>query len=274
MFHVRCGCLDTEVKRDVAWRRRPHFFLKVDVMEQLDQSMLVPTTKGTIHVSSSNAHRMASVCLVGGRRIIREALAQLLSSHGYGIAEKFEQQEHLSAALDSGVPSWDVIVMIINEGPFKIFYGIRDLLERCVESSVVVVADVVSRGQVYAAMRAGIKAYVNFDADSSELIKAIEMATQKKVFLSSDAAALLVDDLSRDKTSGHPPRPVNPELSDREQEIVQLMCEGLSSKEIGRRLHISCKTVENHRYNIYRKAGVESLAGLIRYAIQHGLFSL
>ena len=64
------------------------------------------------------------------------------------------------------------------------------------------------------------------------------------------------------------------ELSRREVEIVQLLCEGLSSKEIARRLHLSAKTVENHRYNIYRKCQVDSVATLMRYAIKHGLISI
>jgi DNA-binding NarL/FixJ family response regulator len=57
-------------------------------------------------------------------------------------------------------------------------------------------------------------------------------------------------------------------------EVVQLLCEGLSSKQIAGHLHISAKTVENHRYNIYRKCEVESIAGLMRHAIQQGLVSL
>ena len=64
------------------------------------------------------------------------------------------------------------------------------------------------------------------------------------------------------------------DLSRREVEIVQLLCEGLSSREIARHLHIAAKTVENHRYNIYRKCEVDSIAGLMRHAIQDGLISI
>jgi DNA-binding CsgD family transcriptional regulator len=69
-------------------------------------------------------------------------------------------------------------------------------------------------------------------------------------------------------------RPPKVELSERETEIVHLLCEGLSSKEIARRLHISTKTLENHRYNIYRKCEVDGVAGLMRHAIQQGLVSI
>ena len=63
-------------------------------------------------------------------------------------------------------------------------------------------------------------------------------------------------------------------LSPRETEVVELLCDGLSSKEIAHHLHLSPKTVENHRYNIYRKCHVESIAGLFRYAVHQGIVSL
>ena len=101
------------------------------------------------------------------------------------------------------------------------------------------------------------------------------MAISNKVYLASDAAELLVSDIS----SSGPEQASNTrlpsvELSGREVEIVQLLCEGLSSKEIGRRLHISAKTVENHRYNIYRKCEVDSIAGFMRHAIHNGLVTI
>lgn len=138
---------------------------------------------------------------------------------------------------------------------------------------LVVLSERTSRGQV-TALR-GAKAYVNLDADPKELIKAIEMAAQQKVSLSPDAAELLVNDVSAAITPSRRSRLPATDLSRREVEIVQLLCEGLSSKEMARCLHISAKTVENHRYyNIYRKCEVDSIAGLMRYAIRHGMIAI
>ena len=57
-------------------------------------------------------------------------------------------------------------------------------------------------------------------------------------------------------------------------QVVQLLCEGLSSKEIAHQLHVSPKTIENHRCNIYRKWEVDSIAGLMRHAIRRGLVAV
>jgi DNA-binding NarL/FixJ family response regulator len=63
-------------------------------------------------------------------------------------------------------------------------------------------------------------------------------------------------------------------LSTREREVLQLMAEGLSTKEIAARLHLSVKTVETHRRQIMDKLGIFNIAGLIKYAVREGLASL
>ncbi len=92
--------------------------------------------------------------------------------------------------------------------------------------------------------------------------------------MSPEAAELLVSDIGGAVSAPYAGTLPSTSLSRREAEIVQLLYEGLSSKEIARQLHLSTKTVENHRYNIYRKCDVESIAGLIRHAIHHGLIAI
>ncbi len=60
-------------------------------------------------------------------------------------------------------------------------------------------------------------------------------------------------------------------LTPREIEVLKLLCDGLSSKRIGESLHISSKTAEFHRANLYRKLGVKSKVELVRYAIREGI---
>jgi len=215
---------------------------------------------------------------VGGRRIFRQALQEWLVSRNVAVASTFENEvdlaENLSASTSGGC---DVVVQILSgAGPFTTFRRIHDALDNTEHPiPLAIVAEQATRGQVYAAFRIGAKAFVNLDAEPDELVKAITMAAAQKVYLAPDAAEVLINDISNaiDKPSNSAKLP-KVALSRREVEIVQLLCEGLSSKEIARSLHISAKTVENHRYNIYRKCEAQSLAGLMRYAIQHGLISI
>ncbi|MFP4052581.1 MAG: LuxR C-terminal-related transcriptional regulator [Phycisphaerae bacterium] len=216
------------------------------------------------------------LCLVGGKRILRNAMQQFFRSSGFDVSQVVEDDGQLGHRLQNGLADeTDVMLLIVSGGPFTTFHRINDTLSRTNRAlPMVVLSEQASRGQVYAALRIGAKAYVNLDADPAELVKAIEMASKDKVYLAPDAAELLVNDISSAIEPSSSSRLPSVELSRREIEIVQLLCEGLSSKEIARRLHISAKTVENHRYNIYRKCEVDSIAGLMRHAIQHGMISI
>ena len=219
----------------------------------------------------------ARVCLVGGKRILRGAIGCLLESCGLQVLRSYAEEGDLAGDLESdSAAAFDVVVLILSgSGPFGAFRRIHDTLTKTDRAvPLVVLSEQASRGQVYAALRIGAKAYVNLDAEPGELLKAIEMAARDRVYLAPDAAELLVNDVSTAIEPDRTPRLHGTGLSRREVEVVQLLCEGLSSRKIARHLHISAKTVENHRYNIYRKCEVDSVAGLMRHAIQQGLISI
>jgi len=227
--------------------------------------------------SSAHSQTQACLCLVGGKHIVQKAMAMLLKSLGFRIGQAYAGEDAMAEAfLASSRPPADVIVLILSGvGPFGSFRRIHETLARIGRSvPLVVLSEQASRGQVYAAIRIGARAYVNLDADTEELVKAIDLASRDKTFLASDAAELLVNDISTAVEPSSRQRLPSTDLSRRETEVVQLLCEGLSSKEIARHLHISAKTVENHRYNIYRKCEVDSIAALMRHAIQQGMVSI
>ncbi|MBS3733887.1 MAG: response regulator transcription factor [Phycisphaerae bacterium] len=227
--------------------------------------------------SSRKAATSLSVCLVNGPELLRDALQALLGEEDIDVSNTLANSRALAEALaDASEPLGDVIVLLLTGGPFSAFHQVREALEGTEQAvPLVVVSEQATRGQVYAALRIGAKAYVSFDTPPEELFRAIKTAAEGKVYLAPAAAEMLVGDVSHavrpGETTGRLP---SVELSQREIEVVQLLCEGLTSKEIGRRLHISAKTVENHRYNIYRKCEVDTLAGLMRHAIQQGLVSI
>jgi two-component system, NarL family, response regulator NreC len=114
-------------------------------------------------------------------------------------------------------------------------------------------------------IRAGAGGYVLKDSASKELFSALNHLQEGKTFISSGIDKNVLDMLLKQKTKS---RHV---LSHRESEILQLIAEGFSSKDISEHLLISIRTVENHRANIYRKTGLSTIAELIRYAIRNGI---
>ena len=121
-------------------------------------------------------------------------------------------------------------------------------------------------------LRAGARGYVlKSDADQ-HLIAAIESLLQHKPFLTSDVTnTVLIKYLNGDPTTC---TETDTRLTPREREIVQLLSEGKTNKEVAVVLDISTRTVETHRANIMHKLGMESLSDLVRYAIRNKIVEL
>ena len=115
------------------------------------------------------------------------------------------------------------------------------------------------------ALRAGARGYLMKSAGGEELIKAIRQVFTGQVYLSQNLSAQILNGLSGRHT--RPPGILNI-LSDREFEVFQLIGEGLTTHEIGSRLHISGKTVETHRLHIRDKLGLRSPPELTKYAVR------
>ena len=198
-------------------------------------------------------------------------------NHGVAVVDDYPGQDDLPQAVEATCGGGcDVAILVLaDSGPFSVFHGIRSVLGKSKRTvPLVVLSGKTSRGIVYTALRSGARAYVGLYASPKELVAAIVSAANGKVYLSSSAAELLASDIAATGQAPGEGRLPKLKLSPREIEIVQLLCEGHISREIGKQLHISAKTVENHRYNIYRKCQVDNIAGLVRHAIQQGMVSV
>jgi DNA-binding NarL/FixJ family response regulator len=118
---------------------------------------------------------------------------------------------------------------------------------------------------VIAALRGGIKGYVLKSQAATDLVQAIQEVSRGKFYLSTGVSRAVIEPYLA-KTGA----PVDP-LSPREREVLQLVAEGKTTKEIGGILGVSVKTAEAHRTRIMKKLDIHATAGLVRYAIRRGL---
>jgi DNA-binding NarL/FixJ family response regulator len=121
-------------------------------------------------------------------------------------------------------------------------------------------------------LRAGASGYVVKNAPPEELMLAIRTVDQGKVYLSPQIAGGVLDDFRRCMPASGSPEFAS--LSSREREVLQLMAEGKSTKQIAAVLNLSKKTVDNHREHLMSKLNASTLAELIKYAIREGLTSV
>lgn len=115
------------------------------------------------------------------------------------------------------------------------------------------------------ALEAGAAAYVVKHAAPAELVLAIRAALRGGTFVSPSLAR---------EVMAEPRRAAGPDLTLRQREILQLLAEGLSAKQVAVRLAISARTVEFHKYQIMREHGLQSSAELVHFAIRHGIVSI
>ncbi len=124
-----------------------------------------------------------------------------------------------------------------------------------------------------AALEAGAAGYLVKENSSEELVKAIRTVRQNMTYLSPTIAGTVVEDYIATRRSDSEASAFST-LTTREREVLQLIAEGRSTKEIAQRLRLSVKTISTHREHVMEKLGVRSLAGLTKYAIRQGLTSI
>jgi len=144
----------------------------------------------------------------------------------------------------------------------------RRLLEACPDTKIIMLSMALDRARVMAALKCGVAGYLLKDCGFDELAHAIRTATANFPYLCREVTALIVRNQMADP---YPPEAV---LSQREQEVLQLIALGKSTKEIAFRFSVSTKTIETQRKSIMKKLDLHTVAQLTKYAVRTGLSSL
>lgn len=211
------------------------------------------------------------VLLVDDHELMRQGLRSIL--------EREEQVEVVGEAASgreavelARTLSPDVVVMDVVMKDLGGIEATRQIRAECPRVRVLALSNHSDSRYVTAILSAGACGYVLKANAYDDLRRGIEAARQGKSYLCSDVTEGVVETSLGD--GGRSIRAAHASLSPREKEVLQLLAEGLSSPQIGKRLFVSKATVETHRRNIMRKLGIHSVADLTKYAIREGLTSL
>ena len=135
---------------------------------------------------------------------------------------------------------------------------------------IIVLSMHASSEYVFEAFRAGARGYLVKESAGREVVEAIREVCRGRRYVSPRIAGGVIEDYVRARADAGAKSPLE-RLSARERQVLQLVVEGRSSAEIGRLINLSPKTVETYRSRLMRKLGVENLAHLVRFAIEHSL---
>lgn len=147
----------------------------------------------------------------------------------------------------------------------------RQISKRAPETSVLMLSMYAAPACVHLALRAGAKGYVVKDAPAAELLEAVRRVHDGRRYLSDAVSHLLIGAIAGEHDAAHDPLRL---LSERELEVLRLTADGKPSAASAKLLGLSPKTVESYRSRIMRKLEIRNLAGLVKFAVRHGIASL
>ena len=207
---------------------------------------------------------MTITSYAGGLRLLLESHPEFTV-----VAEAADGRQAVEQA-DATRP--DVAVLDITMPDLSGTEAAERITETLPATAVVILSVHSDEGYVLRALKAGAKGYLLKDSAEGDLIEAIKAVSSGKAFFSPEVSRMLVEDYMREIKA----RGVQDSyelLTVREREILHLLAEGKSNKDIAGMLTLSLYTVETHRRNLQEKLNIHSLAELILYAVRKGLIS-
>lgn len=210
------------------------------------------------------------VLLADDHKIVRDGLRTLLQKHPdlIVIAETENGRATVQAV---GERRPDLVIMDIAMPDLNGIEATRQIVAEHPDIKIIALSMHSDKRFVTEMLKAGAVAYLLKDCAFEELLIAIRAVTENKIYLSPGIAGVVVEDFIQSKKREPSVFSV---LTDREREVLQLMAEGQTTKEIAGHLEVSIKTVETHRNKIMDKLGLHTIAELTKYAIREGLTSL
>ena len=201
--------------------------------------------------------------------IIRRGLKELLASRsGWEVCAEAKTGREAVMLAEQLRP--DVVVMDISMPDLNGLEAARKIRKSLPKTEILILTLHFSDQLVREIVEAGVRAYIMKSDADRDLVAAVEALGNHRPFFTARAADMLLDGFVRPHAAAPDPDAViRNRLTSREREIVQLLAEGKSSKEVAVSLGISVKTAETHRANIMRKLELHSVSELVRYAVRN-----
>lgn len=214
------------------------------------------------------------ILLCDDHQIIREGLKSLLEKQP-DMTVVGEGVNGLEAIRLAQEEKPDIVVLDIGMPELNGIAASRRIFEECGKIKVLALSMHSDHHFVTEMLQAGASGYMLKDSAFSELANAIRTIMAGGLYITPRIAAGVLERFTQQtKKKVRRKQQKKIELSQRESEILQMIAEGKSSKDIAQTIHISIKTVETHRQHIMQKLGAHNVASLTKYAIREGLTSL
>ena len=203
--------------------------------------------------------------------IFREGLKNVLAADAR-LEVVGEAADGLGAVQQAGKLAPDLVIMDIAMPEMSGVEATREIVKANPQIRVIILSMHSRKAFIMEALKAGARGYVLKDSAGEKILHSVQAVLKGDSYLDSPVAAHIVDEFVKMpdiQTSGDEELPQR--LSERERQVLRLIVDGNTNKDIAEKLFISPKTVENHRARIMAKLGRHDVIGLIKYALSSGL---
>ena len=212
----------------------------------------------------------ARILLVDDHEIMRQGLVALLRKHSdYQIVGQASDGRSALTVLKETSP--DIVIMDIEMPNLNGIDAARQMIASTPDIKVLALSTYSRRSMVVQMLEAGASGYMLKDSAFTELIQALQALSEGRIYLCNKIAKVVFKDYVKMLTN--PNWAGGDGLTSREREVLQLVAEGNTTKEIANILHLSVKTVDTHREHVMEKLCIHNVAGLTKYAVREGLTS-
>jgi len=217
----------------------------------------MPKTSSKIRVLIADDHAI----LRSGLRMLIDAQTDMTV-----VAEAQNGNEAIKAAQTS---SPDIVILDVTMPERGGLHAIHDILRHKPETRILLLTMHEELAYLRTALAAGASGYVLKKSVDADLLSAIRAVHKGRTYVDSELASELI----QHNLPGHSPNKLTDVLSERELQVLKLVAEGFSSREIAEQIFVSVKTVETYRGRFAEKLGLTSRADIVRYALETGLLT-
>jgi DNA-binding NarL/FixJ family response regulator len=200
--------------------------------------------------------------------LMRRGIKALLQSHaGWEVCGEAHTGREAVSKAEELKP--DIVILDISMPDLNGVDAAKRIRKGSPDTEVLILSVHYSDQLIRDILEAGVRGYIVKSDSDRDLIIAVETLANHKPFFTPRATEVMLTNFNEGKTRTEPPETMRDRLTSREREIVQLLAEGKSSKEVASSLNISVKTAETHRANIMRKLQLHTVSELVRYAVRN-----
>jgi DNA-binding NarL/FixJ family response regulator len=200
--------------------------------------------------------------------LMRRGIKALLQSHaGWEVCGEAHTGREAVTKAEELKP--DIVILDISMPDLNGVDAAKRIRKSSPDTEVLILSVHYSDQLIRDILEAGVRGYIVKSDSDRDLIIAVETLANHKPFFTPRATEVMLTNFNEGKTRTEPPETMRDRLTSREREIVQLLAEGKSSKEVASSLNISVKTAETHRANIMRKLQLHTVSELVRYAVRN-----